>query len=773
MFYLGDQIKYKDWRIPISIHRPPKEGWGATNELSKAWVNSVAAVDFFNRFEISKNRTIMERRRKDGSVKKTEMGKNDIHLWSPVRWDHPLVGARSEAKVKTVNALVLDLDGIKNKDKILSRLSAFCYNAHSTFSNGSSLKRGYCFRIVLPLSRPVPKEEWPVFWREAVRLLCPECDPAAKDPARLWFVRSCRDDRKGSMWNLHQDGHCIDVDAIIKQQPQQQPQQQKKESIPIPLPPPTQQTDEQEGGRFKVRWVDPLRVMVQIKERGKQYSLKEIIDDWEGFVRDFRGNKRGYLNCICPFAGTTVGSAFIKREENMLSSYPVWTLTSNATRMHFRSIASKHGVILDKKTQLPVIDRGNATRHVAANYPDLWLDMRTGVPYMGTNKLHDYEIDNLGVEVTYSLQPGAAAIGNKVFLRAFYGAAALNQRDPLKEKLLALPKWTPDGVHRIEEFFIKWLKVEDTQLNRVYSKKFFIGALARALDWGCRLDSVLIIKGEQGIQKSKLWEALSMGCFVDEKIDITDKDGKAKLRHGWIVEMAELANLKGKMIEDIRHFITLKSDMYREVWGYKQEYHPRRCALVRSTNEDSFNLDAKGSRRLWIMESKAQEYADTYDEEKLRDVVPLLWAEAMYYYNKGRHVRDDGTIRYDKHLYWLNQDEFKMSKERNGDFKPQDMHEQLVHEWLVGKQGEEITVLDVIKSCYDPERTRLKPRSWSGHIPQILAAYGCTSTRKQIYGKKRTVYTVPKTDEILKQKQLNIERRLRDKKNMKEYWSQV
>ena len=767
MKFKGKQFNYEDWMLPVSVHKEPQHGWGATNELSQAWINEVRVADFLgeDRYMVSKNRSIEERKKKDGTIRKTELGKLDIKLWAPVQWN-ATVGSRSEDKVRSIHALVLDLDGIRDSESILTRLEGFTYNAHSTFSNGSPLKKGHCFRVVLPLSRPVALKEWPHFWRAAIRELCPECDPAAKDPARFWYVPSCRDDRTGARWNRRNDGACVDVDVVMESKEERRTQ----ESIPIPLAPPSDGNAESDG-KYKIRYVSPERISVQLSERGKHYTMQEIINDFDGFSHDFLSNRKGYINCICPFNGTTMGSAFLKRERGLMSGYELFTLTSNAIRSHFRSITSRHGIVLDRKSHQPIVDRGNAMRHMAATHSDLWLDIRTGVAYKGTSRLEDYEIDNLGITVTSELNPGSASIGNQVFLRAFYGAAAQRPRDPLREKLESLPKWRPGDEERISGFFIKWLKVDDTPINQVYSKKFFIGALARAMDWGCRLDSVLIIKGEQGIQKSKLWEALSMGCFVDEKIDITDKDGKAKLRQGWIVEMAELANLKGKMIEDIRHFITLKSDMYREVYGYKQEYHPRRCALVGSTNEDSFNLDAKGSRRMWIMESQAQEYEDTYDEEELRDIVPLLWSEAMHYYMAGRKERDDGSYRYDKCLYWLTQEEFAWSKEKNAEFKPQDSHEQLIHEWLVGMQGKDITVLEVVQECYHRERTKLKPKAWSGHIPQILRNYGCTTRRGLKYGHRRMIYDVPVTDELAKKKQQDQEEERVAKLDSKDYYN--
>ena len=143
----------------------------------------------------------------------------------------------------------------------------------------------------------------------------------------------------------------------------------------------------------------------------------------------------------------------------------------------------------------------------------------------------------------------------------------------------------------------------------------------------------------------------------------------------------------------------------------------------------------------------------------------------MYYYLEGRSEREDGSYRYDKCLYWLTQEEFALSKEKNSEFKPQDSHEQLIHEWLVGQQGEEITLLDVINECYNNERTKLKPRRWSGHIPQILRNFGCTTRRGLKYGHRRMIYCVPITDEGAKKKQLKKERKRVSSLDAKDYFS--
>jgi hypothetical protein len=45
---------------------------------------------------------------------------------------------------------------------------------------------------VIPLARPVPAQNWPDVWRRARAALCPEADPACKDPSRAYWLPSRR-----------------------------------------------------------------------------------------------------------------------------------------------------------------------------------------------------------------------------------------------------------------------------------------------------------------------------------------------------------------------------------------------------------------------------------------------------------------------------------------------------------------------------------------------------------------------------------------------------
>lgn len=44
---------------------------------------------------------------------------------------------------------------------------------------------------MIPLAEPVPADRWSDVWRRARAALCPEADPACKDPSRAYWLSSC------------------------------------------------------------------------------------------------------------------------------------------------------------------------------------------------------------------------------------------------------------------------------------------------------------------------------------------------------------------------------------------------------------------------------------------------------------------------------------------------------------------------------------------------------------------------------------------------------
>ncbi|HVG97596.1 MAG TPA: hypothetical protein VNK05_11880 [Chloroflexota bacterium] len=105
-------------------------------------------------------------------------------LWSPTIY--AAAATRGNGGVLALTALPLDFDGVEPPWPLLE---AWEYAAHTTHSHTPVAPH---WRVVLPLARPVAVTAWPGVWGSARGLLAPDADVACKDPARSYFLPSCR-----------------------------------------------------------------------------------------------------------------------------------------------------------------------------------------------------------------------------------------------------------------------------------------------------------------------------------------------------------------------------------------------------------------------------------------------------------------------------------------------------------------------------------------------------------------------------------------------------
>ena len=90
---------------------------------------------------------------------------------------------------------------------------------------------------------------------------------------------------------------------------------------------------------------------------------------------------------------------------------------------------------------------------------------------------------------------------------ALWTAGLLNQFNPVQDYLEQVEKNSlvyPTNINSVSSDF---LKTTDQLFDRMM-KVFLIGAVKRAFERGCKFDTMLVIKGEQGIGKSTFFRNL-------------------------------------------------------------------------------------------------------------------------------------------------------------------------------------------------------------------------------------------------------------------------
>jgi hypothetical protein len=84
----------------------------------------------------------------------------------------------------------------------------------------------------------------------------------------------------------------------------------------------------------------------------------------------------------------------------------------------------------------------------------------------------------------------------------------------------------------------------DERLYDVYMMRTLVAAVARVRNPGCKMDTVTLLTGTQGVGKSTWWAILAGAWFDDSLGGAGDRDERMKLHAAWILEWAELSALK-------------------------------------------------------------------------------------------------------------------------------------------------------------------------------------------------------------------------------------
>lgn len=202
--------------------------------------------------------------------------------------------------------------------------------------------------------------------------------------------------------------------------------------------------------------------------------------------------------------------------------------------------------------------------------------------------------------------------------------------DPLAEYLNGL-KW--DGKERISSWLVGYARAEPSRFVHTAGRMFLIGAVARALKPGVKMDTALILEGEQGLLKSTMLRYLfGDRFFVDNLPDFHSKDAFQQLQGHWCVEIAEMSALTKADVNDVKQFLSRLVDTYRPPYGKMPIKVPRRCVFAGTLNpefDEGYLKDQTGGRRFWPVAVREIDLAGI-----LRDR-DQLWAEAVHAYQQG------------------------------------------------------------------------------------------------------------------------------------------
>lgn len=242
-----------------------------------------------------------------------------------------------------------------------------------------------------------------------------------------------------------------------------------------------------------------------------------------------------------------------------------------------------------------------------------------------------------------------------------------SQYHPVKEYLEALPKW--DGEERIKDVLPHFLGVEDNDYTRKAFRMALTACVARIYEPGKKYDYVLTLVGKEGTGKSTIFNKLGGEWFSDNFESPSGKEGKEQVIGVWIMEIAELAGMYKADLERIKSYITTRTDRFRPAYGKNVIEAPRQCVFFATTNNTDFLRGNTGNRRFLPISVRAEHIKEKVFSgftEELRD---LIWAEALHYYKSGEEL-------------WLGDEIEQLARELQEQHREADPWENIINSYL-------------------------------------------------------------------------------------------
>ncbi len=244
---------------------------------------------------------------------------------------------------------------------------------------------------------------------------------------------------------------------------------------------------------------------------------------------------------------------------------------------------------------------------------------------------------------TWLQRNGFALISKPIVIDAVLTVAEQNVISPVRNHLEDIEQqvgWSPEThekrLHLLCEMYLGAVADEKIPGShpdylKEVSRRFMVAAVARAMQPGCKVDSMLVLEGPQGAGKSTAVGILAgEEWFSDSLPSVGTKDASDHVRGKWFIEIAELSAMSKADIEASKAFISRREERYRRPYDRSETKYKRRCVFVGTTNQDTYLRDETGNRRFWpVRVGKVDLAALRLDRE-------LLWAEAIYCYRQGK-----------------------------------------------------------------------------------------------------------------------------------------
>ncbi|WP_338865162.1 VapE domain-containing protein [Myxococcus stipitatus] len=685
--------------------------------------------------------------------------------WAPV----DMGPQRNDDNVCAVTVAVFDLDGVSSEQiaAASSGLEGYAAIFHTTHGH----RPGHAsLRVVVRLSRPVLPDEWKEVREAAEKLLALPADPNTKNLSRMYLLPNNSGEHEFIANST--EGRPLDVDALLVT------------AAPAPRPVPSRPGAADLNGptdvfelRAKLRRVrQPEHAEIirralagePLAEQGMQDNTLNKLMSSAAFALPLETPEEIVIELfracfaatdwdegtehLCEQATLKLRRHRERRQKQNVKSVSdneaLWSSlgTKKPAAAPAEDVSEEDSDAWRKELITTETPTGTRLKNCEANLHTVLTrspEWRGTIRFNAVTKDLEYSGGPLPEGTPVEGMDGDIAFW---FQRSEYGRLGLfpraahvrevlrqvamkNTYDPLRDYLEGLV-W--DGVPRADTMLEHYFGAQgDTEHLRTISGKWLISAVARALRPGCKVDTVLILEGPQGLRKSSAFRVLAGEWFCDAPINVRDKDSAALASRHWQIEMAEVTTLRGSDAEELKAYVSRSEDTYRPPYGRVTVKTPRRCVLVGTTNSAEYlRADPSGYRRWWPVR------CTRINIDGLREVRDQLWAEAVVRFNAGEK-------------WWLDEEESERAElqaqersESNGG--PDDS----ILQWLMTLPPEkrtELTTEQVARDALLLTTPGQIPRAVRIDVGRALRRIGFQRAQRRIAGVQTWVYLAPES----------------------------
>ena len=304
-------------------------------------------------------------------------------------------------------------------------------------------------------------------------------------------------------------------------------------------------------------------------------------------------------------------------------------------------VVSRHNIVayygLDATDKgVPFTSTANILRVVRADpnlHGRIWFDEFLGrimTTWGNTPEREWAEIDDINLQVYLQESLGMPKLGKMTVSDAVTAAAYQDTRNEAKNYILGCV-W--DGKERVSNFLKDVYGVIDSDYHRGVSQIFWISLVARALNAGCQMRTMVVLEGLQNAGKSKSLAIIGGKWFAEANNSPTDKDFYLNLIGKILIEIGEMDAFNRSDVTKIKQVVSCQTDRYRAPYERRAADHHRTCIFGGTTNRDDWNKDETGGSRFlpvtcvsvnleYLIENRDQFFAEAVHKYK---TIPEYW----------------------------------------------------------------------------------------------------------------------------------------------------